>query len=98
MLKWNEIKGYDKNKSYTWQNESVKLPKLNEIIMILKPEKKVPFVGYFEEKEFEGVRIYDTLISGELGRIKDGIKWARFNMFNDIKISNELENHRSSVW
>ena len=66
--------------------------------MILKPEQKVPFVGYFEEKEFEGVRIYDTLISGELGRIKDGIKWARFNMFNDIKISNELENHRSSVW
>lgn len=98
MLKWNEIKGYDKNKSYTWQNESVKLPKLNEIIMILKPEQKVPFVGYFEEKEFEGVRIYDTLISGELGRIKDGIKWARFNMFNDIKISNELENHRISVW
>lgn len=80
MLKWNEIKGYDKNKSYTWQNESIKLPKLNEIIMILKPEQKVPFVGYFEEKEFEGVRIYDTLISGELGRIKNGIKWARFNI------------------
>ena len=98
MLKWNEIKGYDKNKSYTWQNESVKLPKLNEIIMILKPEQKVPFVGYFEEKEFEGVRIYDTLISGELGRIKDGIIWARFNIPNGIKISNELENHRSSIW
>lgn len=98
MLKWNEIKGYDKNKGYTWQDESVKLPNLNEIIMILKPEKKVPFVGYFEEKELEGVRMYDTLISGELGRIKDGIKWARFNISNGIKISNELENHRSSIW
>lgn len=98
MLKWNEIKGYDKNKSYTWQNESVKLPKLNEIIMILKPEQKVPFVGYFEEKELEGVRIYDTLVSGELGRIKDGIKWARFNISNGIKVSNEMKNHRSSVW
>lgn len=34
MSKWNEIIGYDNEKDYNWQDESVKLPKLNEEVLI----------------------------------------------------------------
>lgn len=41
MLDWKEIKGYDKNKDYKWQ-EGVELPELNEEILIQVTDENLP--------------------------------------------------------
>lgn len=83
MSKWNEIIGYDNEKDYNWQDESVKLPKLNEEVLISWQDKhrpnRSPFVGYFKQTEF-GVK---TIISANDGMdfcpLQNGMRWHRFN-------------------
>lgn len=83
MSKWNEIIGYDNEKDYNWQDESVKLPKLNEEVLISWQDKqrpnRSPFVGYFKQTEF-GVQ---TIISANDGMdfcpLQNGMRWRRFN-------------------
>lgn len=84
MLKWHEVKGYDKRKAYKWQDDTVDLPKIGEEVLICQQskrfEKEIIFVGYFKEDEF-GVRSYAAGVDGgaEFYMIEDGVKWARFN-------------------
>ena len=83
MSKWNEIIGYDNEKDYNWQDESVKLPKLNEEVLISWQDKqrpnRSPFVGYFKQTEF-GVQ---TIISANDGMdfcpLQNGMKWCKFD-------------------
>lgn len=83
MLEWNEIKGYDHNRDYKWQ-EGVKLPELNEEILIqflneACPDRP-PFVGYF--KRYMDGNVWMTISANggmTLYEVQDGIKWARFN-------------------
>lgn len=77
MLEWKEIKGYDYGVHYNWQ-EGVELPELGEEVLIQRPGAS-PFVGYFEETGF-GIWICISANGGmDFGRLRDGIRWARFN-------------------
>ena len=78
MLEWKEIKGYDYSIHYKWQ-DGVELPELEEEVLIQCPGGS-PFVGYFVETDFGGIGVYISANGGmDSGRLKDGIKWARFN-------------------
>lgn len=79
MLAWKEIKGYDAEKDYRWQ-DGVELPDLDEEILIQLLDKE-PFVGCFKEDNKTG-HVW-TIITANGGmtsiEVQDGIKWARFN-------------------
>lgn len=83
MRGWNEIIGYDNEKDYNWQDESVKLPKLGEEVLISWQDKqrpsRSPFVGYFKQTKY-GIR---TIISANDGMdfcpLQNGMRWRRFN-------------------
>ena len=83
MRGWNEIIGYDNEKDYNWQDESVKLPKLGEEVLISWQDKQRPsrslFVGYFKQTK-HGIR---TIISANDGMdfcsLQNGMRWRRFN-------------------
>lgn len=83
MLEWKEIKGYNNQKDYNWQEE-VELPKLEEEVLIqvldeIKPNRP-PFVGYLKQKSDGHVYIIISANDGmTLYEVKDGVKWARFN-------------------
>lgn len=83
MLEWKEIKGYDNQISYKWQ-EGVELPEIGEEILIqvldeIRPNRP-PFVGYFKQRIDGHVWVIVSANDGmTLCEVKDGIKWARFN-------------------
>lgn len=83
MLDWKEIKGYNINKDYKWQN-GVELPDLNEEILIqftdeLRPDR-APFVGCFKERNDGHVWMVISANDGmAFYEVQDGVKWARFN-------------------
>jgi len=83
MLEWKEIKGYNRNKDYKFQ-DGVDLPELNEEILILFQDEnrpnRSPFVGYFEQRTNGNVWMMISANDGmSLYEVQDGIKWARFN-------------------
>lgn len=83
MLEWNEIAGYDNKVDYNWQDESVKLPNLNEDVLISWQDSdhpnRAPFVGCFKKTEF-GVKAIISANDGmELCSLQNGMKWCRFN-------------------
>lgn len=83
MRGWNEIIGYDNERDYNWQDESVKLPKLGEEVLISWQDKqrpsRSPFVGYFKQTKY-GIQ---TIISANDGMdfcpLQNGMRWRRFN-------------------
>lgn len=84
MLEWKEVKGYNRNKDYKFQ-DGVDLPELNEEILIQfldenHPDRS-PFVGYFKQYRDESVWMIISANDGmSLYEVQDGVKWARFNM------------------
>ena len=82
MLEWNEIRGYDYEFDYKYQN-NVLLPDLNEEVLFqytneVRPNRP-PFVGYFKQYENGSVWLIVSANEGSLCQVQDGIKWARFN-------------------
>ncbi|QIX89141.1 hypothetical protein [Enterocloster clostridioformis] len=83
MLDWKEIKGYDKNKDYKWQ-EGVELPGLDEEILIQVTDEnlpdRAPFVGSFKRRNDGHVWMIISVNGGmTFYEVQDGVKWARFN-------------------
>ena len=84
MLEWKEIKGYDRNRDYKFQ-DGVDLPDLNEEILIQFLDEnrsdRPPFVGYFKQRSDNGTvwMIISANDGMSLYEVQDGIKWARFN-------------------
>lgn len=82
MLEWNEVSGYNSNVSYHENQKTVNLPELREEILIKTLEYDRIFQGRFT-KSWAGKSSDRILVSdgyGERGQLKDGIKWARFNL------------------
>lgn len=83
MLEWKEVKGYNRNEDYKFQ-DGVDLPELNEEILIQfldenRPNRP-PFVGYFKQYHDGSVWMIISANDGmSLYEVQDGIKWARFN-------------------
>lgn len=77
-LEWNEVKGYNRHFNYNGNvDNNVKLPKLEELVIICKEDKNFDSyeVGYLVEGDY-GLKFVNRLYSIDL---VDGLKWAYFN-------------------
>ena len=82
-LEWHEVKGYDYLIDYKYQYEyqDAELPELNECVLFLRSTDEYPFVGWVNDSR-GGASIYGKHKLGDMGKLEDGVKWARFNMPN----------------
>lgn len=76
-LEWHEVKGYNYLIDYRYQN--TELPELNEYVLFLRSTDKCPFVGWVNDSR-GGASIYGAHKIGDMGKLEDGVKWARYNM------------------
>lgn len=78
-LEWHEVKGY--NLMYGYKYQKADLPELNECVLILRPSDEYPFVGWIKDS-CGGASMYGKHYIGDMGKLTNGVKWARFNIPN----------------